>query len=341
MIKELLIRNFQAHEKFSAKLDPHITSFTGATDSGKSSIIRAIKWLVLNRPRGDSFFRDEDEDAFVGIKTDKGKVSRKRGKNVNNYTINGQVLEAFGTDVPEEVQQFLNMAELNFQFQFDAPYWFWISPGEVSKQLNEIVDLNIIDTTLGKLSNQVRLGKTTLMLSKENLDEIELKLYQLEFVEPMTKQYDKLEQMKIKIDDGHNSFVSLDKEITNVRKYILQTNHLSSAHSAGQKVLKIGNKYKKEVQLVETLTDIIQDLKETSTLSEMEIPNIDKLISITDEWKEKKDFHKKLYRCITEAKTERQIACLRKKELSFSEKELKKMIGQTCPLCGNRMKTKS
>ena len=181
MIKELIIKNFEAHKKFRTKLDQHITSFTGATDSGKSAIIRAIQWVVMNRPLGDSFVRDKSKPTFVGIKTEKGIVSRKKAKGINQYKINGQTFEAFGTNVPDEVTEFLNMEELNFQFQFDAPYWFMISPGEVSKQLNQIVDLEIIDKTLSRLSGKLRDGKSAVKVSEERLETIEAEIGHLSF----------------------------------------------------------------------------------------------------------------------------------------------------------------
>jgi len=340
MIKEMLIKNFEIHDFLRVKLDPHITSITGATDTGKSSALRAFFWLVTNRPLGDSFIRDENKDTFVGIKTDKGTVSRKKGKGINIYKINGQTLEAFGASVPDEVKKFLNMEELNFQFQFDAPYWFHISPGEVSKQLNQIVDLEIIDTTLYKLSSKVRQGNTEVKLSQKHLDETETLLKQMAFVKPMVKEYKQLEKMETRIEKGRSYFNSLAISIKDIGKYSLKAKTLGEAHSEGQKLVKIGNQYKNTALKVKTLSNLLENLEKDMIISEAVIPDIKPLISITNKYKKAKRFYKELSKCIDKIILEKKIVCQKEKELSSKKRKLRKMIGKTCPLCGSQVTTK-
>lgn len=339
MITHLLIKNFEAHKKLSVKLD-QITTFTGPTDSGKSTIIRAFKWLVTNRPRGIFFLNDQDEPAFFGIKTDKGNVSRKRGKNINNYKLNGQSFEAFGTDVPEEVQQFLNMDELNFQYQFDAPYWFFISPGEVSKQLNRIVDLDIIDSSLSKIIFQIRTQKTAVSLSEERLNELNIQYKNLSFVKPMSKQFNKLDAINTKIEEGSDDLDALNNYISEVKRYMSHTETLSSEKQESERVLKIGNKYKKTAQLSEDLSKIIKSLRNNQTVIESKIPDIKPLISLADEWKQLKSHNKILSEYINDILLEQERICQRKKLLKSEKKELQKMMGTTCPLCGAKVEIK-
>ncbi len=62
----------------------------------------------------------------------------------------------FAEGVPSEVSHILNVDPLSFQRQHDAPFWFGDSAGDVSKQLNEIVDLSVMDTTLANLASMTR-----------------------------------------------------------------------------------------------------------------------------------------------------------------------------------------
>ncbi len=342
MIKELLIKNFEVHKYFRAILDPHITTFIGETDAGKSSIIRALKWLVTNRPLGDNFIKDDndaDEITFVGIKTDNGTCSRKKGKGINTYKVNGLKLEAFGTSAPDEVKEFLRMEELNFQFQFDAPYWFHISPGEVSKQLNQIVDLEIIDISLSKISSKVKLGKTEVKLSQERLDEAEALLNRMAFMDPMLKDYKRLEKLGRRIEKGSSYSASLALSIESIDKYLLRAETLGQSHSDGEKLVKIGNQYRKKALEVKTLSNLVNSLEKNMVVSEAVIPDIKPLISITSKWKKVKQFHNGLSKCIARIILEKKVICQKEKELSSKKRKLKKMMGKTCLLCGAQIKS--
>jgi len=339
VIKELIIKNFEAHEKFRTKLDPYITSFVGATDAGKSTIIRAIQWVVMNRPLGDSFIRDENKSTYVGIKTEKGIVSRKKGKGINEYKINGQKLEAFGTAVPDEVKEFLKMGELNFQFQFDAPYWFMISPGEVSKQLNQIVDLEIIDNTLSRLGSKTRDGKSQVKVSQDRLDDLETELGQLSFVKSMVKEFDKLEELENKIETELVYLESLDTSIEEVGKNLSNSKTFAQAHTESLEVVKIGIRIQKRSKELDSLTELIKSIGHNTSIIDSEIPDIGFLISTEKELKKVDEFCTGLHRCITQIETEKENACLKEKEKEELEKELKKVMGKTCPLCGATIKS--
>lgn len=341
MIKELLIKNFEAHDKFKAKLDPGITTFTGATDAGKSSIIRAIQWVVLNRPLGDSFIRDENKPAFVGLKTENGIVSRKKGKGINIYKVNGQTLEAFGANVPEEVKQFLGMEELNFQLQFDAPYWFMISPGEVSKQLNQIVDLEIIDSTLSNLNNKIRQTRMEVTLSEKRLDEVSQSAKHLRFVKRMSADFQRLEQLSLQIDETRSNFVSMSESVQTIERYLKRKKRLSKGYFECERALKTGIELQKATFQVESLSKILCDLEKASQVSTMKIPNIKQLVSITNKYNKTEQLVKRLSDHIAEMETEQERICQTERKLESDERKLKKMIGQTCPLCGSLVKIKS
>jgi len=342
MIKELLIKNFEAHKKFRAKLDPYITTFIGSTDSGKSSIIRALKWLSINRPLGDKFLNDiTNKPAFVGIRTEEGTISRKKGKGINEYKINDTVLKAFGTDIPDQVQEFLNIEELNFQFQFDAPYWFMISPGEVSKQLNKIVDLDIIDSTLSNLSSKVRNHKTAVTLSENSLKTIEDKLKELSFVEEITEDYNEIEKLQAELEEKSSYLDALSESVIEIERYTLKEKTLLGAKSEAERVLKKGNNYIKVFKKAKILKNIIKDIKEAEGFSKMKVPNISSLLSASEEYAEKRDSFEELLELIDNIELEKKKVWQKEKELLSEEAKRKKWIGKTCPACGQTVTTKS
>ena len=157
MLERIKIEGFQVHEKLDVVLDPQITTIVGETDAGKSSLIRAIRWLVLNKPRGEGFINFDMKQCFVRAKIDGTMFRRIKGGKANTYTLGkDKVFKAFGNDVPPEIQDLLSISDLNFQMQHDAPFWFSLSAAEVGRQLNKIVDLELIDRAATKLNGQVR-----------------------------------------------------------------------------------------------------------------------------------------------------------------------------------------
>jgi len=338
LIKEIIIKNFEAHKKFRTKLDPHITSFTGATDAGKSTIIRAIQWVVMNRPLGDSFIRDTNKPAFVGIRTEKGTVSRKKGKGINQYKINGQTFEAFGQNVPDEVTSFLNMQELNFQFQFDAPYWFMISPAEVSKQLNQIVDLEIIDSTLSRLAGKARNGKAEVKVSEERLVQIEAEVGNLSFAKPMFREYDTLEEVETRLNEAQDYFTALNSDISDIERYTAKYKTLRGAHSDGEKVAKIADEYLNLSREVDSLSRSISDLEKSTSEADAELPNLKPLEDIAGQRDELQTYCKELLAIVKQLEIEEEMKCPREEKIQSAKKELKKLMGKTCPLCNQPIK---
>lgn len=174
MLERLIVRNFQAHEKLRLDLDPLVTTIVGPSDVGKSSVVRALRWLATNRPAGNEFVRWGAEFASIHLTLDDGcKVRRQRGGSINAYGLDGREFAAFGQDVPPDIADALNLSDVNFQGQLDAPWWFMRSPGEVSRELNAIINLGLIDSTLANIAAEARKAKVTLGIVRERLDAAE------------------------------------------------------------------------------------------------------------------------------------------------------------------------
>ena len=157
MIRSIRLSNFQSHKETVLELVPGINAVVGESDSGKTAIIRALNWLVTNRPSGAAFQRHGTKETEVGLITDDGELVRYRTAKANGYRINGMDLSAIRTDVPEEVTKFLGIdPDLNMQGQLDAPFLLSMSPGEVAQTLNRIAHLDEIDMALFNVAKRLR-----------------------------------------------------------------------------------------------------------------------------------------------------------------------------------------
>jgi DNA repair protein SbcC/Rad50 len=167
MLERLVIVNFQTHRKLKIDFDPKITVIAGPTDSGKSSVIRALQWIAFNRPAGTAFVRHGRYRAVARLVIDGQRVVRRRGKGENSYELSGKPFKAFGSDVPGEISDVLNLSEINFQGQHDSPFWLSETAGQVGRNLNEIVNLDVIDRSMTEVSGRVREAQTRLWIAGE------------------------------------------------------------------------------------------------------------------------------------------------------------------------------
>lgn len=188
VLKSLELKNFQAHRNFSLEPAPGITTIRGRTDAGKSSVLRALRWLCLNDLSGEGFISHGSDFSYVRLRLrlpdgTEAKIVRKRGR-ANIYKLNGKVFRSFGSSVPEPVAVLLSLNEINFQRQHDAPFWFGSSAPEVSRQLNRVIDLSVIDSSLVKSAAAVRTARERITVSEERLRE---KKEQYELLEKQEK----------------------------------------------------------------------------------------------------------------------------------------------------------
>lgn len=171
MIKSLKLWNFQAHRSLEIEFPPGITTIKGPTDVGKSSVLRALRWLCLNDIGGEEFISWGQTEVVAQLVLDGGRVARRKGKE-NIYKLNGKIFRAIGAgQVPTPIVAVLGLNEINFQRQMDAHFWLASSAPEVSRQLNRVIDLSVIDESLAKAGAFVRSARERVVVTEERLEE--------------------------------------------------------------------------------------------------------------------------------------------------------------------------
>jgi len=103
MAIKVRVKNFQSIKDSEISIDG-FTVVTGANNSGKTALMRAIRGVFTNA-RGHSFVRHGASHCEVELTFEDGNsVLWEKGKNVNRYTVNGKVLNKVGHGVPPEVE---------------------------------------------------------------------------------------------------------------------------------------------------------------------------------------------------------------------------------------------
>lgn len=217
MISKIIINNFQSHSHSEIEFNNGVNVISGTSDSGKSAIIRAISWVLFNKPSGDAFrswFAKKSEPTFVTIEFDTGdSVTRMKSSKGNEYIINdGKPLKAIGTGVPKEVTDITNMQDINLQPQYKSYFLLDESPGKVAKAFNEVANLTIMDDALQEINQRVRAQNDKLKAVEKVVAEEKENVANLSMVPAMVDVFNEL------IDDEATviNIRNMCEDITNV-----------------------------------------------------------------------------------------------------------------------------
>ena len=294
MFNRLRIRRFRKNEKLDVDLAP-ITVFRGPSGSGKSSLVGALKWLTFNSPSGTDFIHWDHSSAIVRLIEDGNSITRKRSKTENYYRLNKQKpLKAFGTGVPDSIDNLLNVSSLNFHRQHAGPFWFRETAGEVSRQLNSIVNLDLIDTTLSNLSKQQRETKIQVGLIEKRIKDAKQQRRKLRYIFDINKRLEGLERTAKEHEENADRLIEL----------------VDLAHFAHQYWAEISQP----------------------------IPNIKPLMLLCKKYKQLNRRQVQLSELFGKAEELEEINYQFGVGIKQSEKELKKLVGNTCPWCGRALK---
>lgn len=201
MIQNVLIDNFQSHKSTNMELSSSINVIQGNSDCGKSAVMRALCWLLFN-PAGDYFVSDwarkgktMTAPCEVTVEVDGHKVTRRRDKDFNGYVLDGEAFEATRNSVPPRVLKVLGMSEVNVQRQLDAPFLLSKSPGEVSRYINGLVDLQRIDEWVSAVNSRYRSLSQKAENASVRMEEARAEAEKYEFVddlEPLSLELERI-----------------------------------------------------------------------------------------------------------------------------------------------------
>ena len=142
-ITELKVIGFGLHVEKTVQFKSGVNVIVGESESGKSTLIRALYLLSENSPRGgEKLYQsdDTDEPLLIQIKTSNNDII-KRTRN-KYYLNNNKPLKAFGSGIPAPIKEILNFKDINWQRQFtDKPFLLFNTGGAAAKDLNKVTGL--------------------------------------------------------------------------------------------------------------------------------------------------------------------------------------------------------
>lgn len=343
MIKSLQIKNIQSHLDSKLVFSPGINALVGTSNNGKSAILRALFWAVTNRPLGTEILLSnwaydkkgkQNDEMSVTVQKGNSTLIRRKTKTENEYVIDGEVLEAIKTDVPEQVKSFFALSETNMQRQQDAPFLLSLSSGKIAEYFNRIVRLDIIDKVLTNAESSRRKMRNQLETSQNNEKKFEKELESydwLDDVEKLIKKYkaasekcDEISLEKNRLDESVKKFDEVDEN-----KFPDFEKELKAISKIEELEERAGEINRECGQLEGSILKFEEVLGKSFDFSKEE-----KIIAAI----ERIDLNRDEIEWLEEEIEKFEAAEKRIKDCEQNIIELKKQLPSVCPYCGAKMK---
>lgn len=218
----LHLKDFQCHADLEIKFSSRITTLLGPTDCGKSAVLRALRWGCLNDFQGEGFVREGARRAEVEVVFREGDKSfllvRVKGGGVNLYVLDGKEYRSFGTGVPEDIQRKLQLHPLHFQDQHDPPFWFHETAGEVSRRLNAVVDLSVMDSALGYVAGRLRQWNDKKDWHQEEAAKLQKELEAFTHLDRQWEDFQRLKARHVQLEESRATAVELENLLEGVQR---------------------------------------------------------------------------------------------------------------------------
>jgi len=216
MIKSLTIENYQSHKNSFLEFSTGINVISGQSNNGKTAILRALNWVITNRPQGIAFkstFSDKKETCRVSLIINDTEIIRERNNSINSYQIGSSFLykdntyfTTIGNDVPSEVSSAINISDINCASQFERHFLLMDSPGEVGRTINKVVKLDDIDALISNISSKITSTNKELDIKKQDLDKLNLSLEKF-------KDYDLIENLVNQIVEYDSKVKTIENKV--------------------------------------------------------------------------------------------------------------------------------
>ncbi len=203
-IKSIRLENFQSHLDTKIDLSPGLNVIVGQSDSGKTSILRGIRWVLFNQPRGTDMKRVGADFVRVTLTlSDDVKIIRERTSSKNRYIIkkpkqDDLILEGFGVHVPQEVLDTHQIKPLridrdhelilHISQQLDGPFLLEQTSNVRAKTIGRISGAHFLDIATRETTKDVSKLQIALKENESQVDNIIEKLNPFSFLDDANRQ---------------------------------------------------------------------------------------------------------------------------------------------------------
>lgn len=356
---KLKIENFQAYSgEHIFEFKPGVTIIVGPSSSGKSSLIRALRGLILNYISSSkakkyiTHFKDnlevdlqlDDKIEYSWIKDSKNtlyKIKDLETKEEQEFEKSGNddlesICDKAGIEFPFVIR---DKKLLNTHTEKDGmPFPFDLNDTELFKVFEELYNVSssgiifkYMKSLETKTNSEVKTVKEQIETDKNKIEKIiDLEdKYEVEKLEELKLRAEKVQAGMIGIDEDIKTAARNNKTCKIIKEFLDTTPYLENAEAKLNKALTIYNESK----------DIAKDIRIINSNNKIEQINV-----------YKKEFNTALISEYNDLSSDYNKAKSLNNELKLSQEEIDELLEQQkeikeelakvdiCPLCGNKLK---
>ncbi len=297
MIKELELFNFQSHSHTKLDFAAGLNVITGPSDQGKSSLIRALRWVLYNEPNGTDFIKMGCSDCQVKVTLNNDyQIIRKRNKKENRYIIinpegEEEVLEKVGRNVPQEVKKLHGMAKiawdtdskmtLNLDYQLDGAFLLNDSSYTRAKVLGRLSRVHVVDSAIRDTvrdANKLKRRRKTL---EDDIERIDEKLEDFSDLEALAQEIEKEKELLTKLKESKKELTVLTKLQKEVKKAKQKEKQLTKLLAELSQIEQLKTLVKQISQKQQKLKQL-KELKQLYNKQQRQSEQLEEIIEATD-----------------------------------------------------------
>lgn len=199
------LHNFQSHSHTEVDFtEDSLIALIGESDNGKTAIIRAIKWVLDNDPKGTDMIKQGETTCYATLEFSNGnKVTRQRTVSSAGYyevydakTGLTQKYTGFGSTIPMEVFNAHQMPKIyigkeqvsfNISEQLDGPFMLSQSASDRAAVIGKITGVQVVDGAIQEISKNISNLQRDIKAIERNIEMNEDELAKFSYLDKMEK----------------------------------------------------------------------------------------------------------------------------------------------------------
>lgn len=345
MIKSIVIKNVQSHKDTLLEFTPGVNVIIGSSGAGKSAIMRAVGWVMENRPtKGYPSDWLGKESSQVTINFDDCAVTRLKDDRDNYYQIDDtEPFRSLGSDVPPEVANVINMDETNFKRQMESHFLLSETAGRVAQHYNKMSDLYRLDGGIRVAKKRIQQYERDIKSENANIKQAEQELESFEPLEEAENQLLELEHLEDKYQQTQQDIKWLQTtkdRINRLKNVIAKKREQAKAKDLIQKIvdyeaqentihteIKEMRKLRNKIVSLRSQISVLRETAKAKGLIEEILRNNTTEKELRREFEEMIDFYNEI------SKMQTALEHKRNQVNRYIEQYNKHAKGQICPLC--------
>ena len=191
-ITSVEMTDFRSHEHLTLSFVDGVNALIGPSNTGKTNVMRAIRWCLTNQPNGTDVIRFGAKEATVTVHLSNGySIERKRGRSSSNnfYRLykDGEMVgeyTGFGQKVPSEIARAHGMSlnresSMNFHDQLETAFLVASSPSERANYIGNLEELAKVDRAASGLNEELRDRSKEVKRIEQDIGALEIEIGRL------------------------------------------------------------------------------------------------------------------------------------------------------------------